>query len=153
MVALVMLGFGVGWSWKGALGDAKYDQREAEYAEARAESERQARSEETRRAAAVEGIRRDARERIDQVEADAADANSTAVGLREQVAKLSSRPARCAAAGDGSAAKPDGDKLRLGIVLEQVEQEGRRMARVADEAIAAGLACEEQYDSLQPNGQ
>ena len=149
LAALLLLGFGIGWSWQGALGDAKYDQRETEYTEARAEAERQARSEETRRAAAVEGIRRDARERIDVVEADAADADSTAAGLREQVAKLSRRPARCPAVDDGGQAEPDEDKLRLGIVLEQMEQEGRRMARVADEAIAAGLTCEEQYDSLK----
>ncbi|MGM8936447.1 DUF2514 family protein [Pseudomonas neustonica] len=148
LVALVLLGFGIGWSWQGDRWESKYSERETEYTEARAEAEQQARSEETRRAAAVEGIRRDARERIDQIEADAADADSTAVGLREQVAKLSRRPARCPAVDDGGQAEPDEDKLRLGIVLEQMEQEGRRMARAADEAVAAGLTCEEQYDSL-----
>tara|TARA_R110000851_G_scaffold97963_2_gene212137 strand:- start:29356 stop:29871 length:516 start_codon:yes stop_codon:yes gene_type:complete len=148
LVVLLLLGFGIGWSWQGALGDAKYDRRETEYTKARAKAEQQARSEETRRAAAVEGIRREARERIDQIEADVADADSTAAGLREQVTKLSRRPARCPAVDDGGQAEPDEDKLRLGIVLEQMEQEGRRMARVADEAIAAGLTCEEQYDSL-----
>lgn len=150
VVMLFGAGFGVGWSWQGALGDAKYDKRETEYTEARAEAELQARSEETRRAAAVEGIRREARERIDQVEADAADADSTAVGLRDRVVELSRRPARCPAADDGGQAEPDKDKLRLGIVLEQMEAEGRRMARAADEAVVAGLTCEEQYDSLNP---
>ena len=153
VVMLVGAGFGVGWNWQGARWESRYIALGAEYAEKRAEAERQARSEETRRAAAVEGIRREARERIDQIEADAADADSTAVGLREQVAKLSRRPARCPAVDDGGQAEPDEDKLRLGVVLEQMEQEGRRMARSADEAIAAGLTCEEQYDSLQPNGQ
>ena len=148
LAALVLLGFGIGWSWQGDRWESKYSEREMEYTEARAEAERQARSEEMRRAAAVEGIRREARERIDQIEADAADADSTAVGLREQVAKLSRRPARCPAVDDGGQAEPDKDKLRLGIVLEQMEQEGRRMARAADEAVVAGLTCEEQYDSL-----
>jgi len=148
LATLLLLGFGIGWSWQGDRWESKYSERETEYAEARAEAEQQARSEETRRAAAVEGIRREARERIDQIEADAADANSTAVGLREQVAKLSRRPARCPAADDGGQAEPDEDKLRLGIVLAEVEQEGRRMAEAADHARNAGLTCEEQYDSL-----
>jgi len=151
--ALVGLGYWVGSSWTGAEWEAKYEKREGQYKEAGRLAEQQARSEETRRAAAVEGIRRDARERIDQVEADAADANSTAVGLRDRVVELSRRPARCPAVDDGGQAEPDKDKLRLGIVLEQMEAEGRRMARAADEAVVAGLTCEEQYDSLQSNGQ
>ncbi|WVM93518.1 DUF2514 family protein [Halopseudomonas pachastrellae] len=61
LAALVLLGFGVGWSWQGDRWESKYISLGAEYAEARAAAERQARSEETRRAAAVEGIRRDAK--------------------------------------------------------------------------------------------
>ncbi|MGB7387695.1 MAG: DUF2514 family protein [Pseudomonas neustonica] len=148
VAALVGLGYWVGSSWTGAEWEAKYEKREGQYKEAGRLAEQQARTEEARRAAAVEGIRREARERIDQIEADAAGADRTAVGLREQVAKLSRRPARCPAVDAGSPAEPDKDKLRLGIVLEQMEQEGRRMARAADEAVVAGLACEEQYDSL-----
>ncbi|GMQ53519.1 DUF2514 family protein [Halopseudomonas aestusnigri] len=149
LIALVLLGFGVGWSWQGARWESRYSERETEYAEARAAAERQARSEETRRAAAVEGIRRDARERIEQVEADAADADATAARLRDRVAELSRRPASCPATDAGGEAEPDEDKLRLGVVLAEMEEEGRRMARVADEARSAGMTCEEQYNSLQ----
>ena len=46
LVALVLLGFGVGWSWQGDRWESKYSERETEYTEARAEAELQARSEE-----------------------------------------------------------------------------------------------------------
>jgi len=148
LVALLLLGFGVGWSWQGALGDAKYDQRETEYTEARAEAERQARSEETRRAAAVEGIRREARERIAAAESDAAADRADADGMREELANRTRR------ATQGAGACPGGSPTTSTLILysellDRADARASELAGEADRRRIAGLACEEQYDSLK----
>lgn len=149
---LVGAGFGVGWSWQGALGDAKYDKRETEYTEARAEAELQARSEETRRAAAVEGIRREARERIAAAESDAADERADADGMRGELT------ARTRRATQGAGACPGGSAITTTLILysellDRADARASELAQEADRRRIAGLACEDQYDSLQPNGQ
>jgi len=152
LAALVLLGFGIGWSWQGALGDAKYDQRETEYAKARAEAELQARSEETRRAAAVEGIRREARERIAAAESDAADERADADGMRGELAARTSR----ATQGAGACARGSPTTTTLILyseLLDRADARASELAQEADRRRIAGLACEDQYDSLQPNGQ
>ncbi len=147
LVALLLLGFGVGWSWQGALGDAKYDQRETEYTEARAEAEQQARSEEARRAAAVEGIRREARERIAAAESDAADERADADGMRKELAERTRR------ATQGAGACPGGSPATTALILysellDRADARASELAGEADRRRIAGLACEEQYDSL-----
>jgi len=147
LVVLVLLGFGIGWSWQGDRWESKYSERETEYAEARAEAERQARSEETRRAAAVEGIRREARERIAAAESDAAADRADADGMREELANRTRR------ATQGAGACPGGSPATTTLILysellDRADARASELAQEADRRRIAGLACEEQYDSL-----
>ena len=148
LAALVLLGFGVGWSWQGSRWESKYIALGAAWAEARAAAERQARSEETRRAAAVEGIRREARERIDQIEADAAADRADADGMREELANRTRR------ATQGAGACPGGSPTTSTLILysellDRADARASELAGEADRRRIAGLACEEQYDSLK----
>ena len=148
LAALVLLGFGVGWSWNGSLWESKYNTRETNYAEARAAAERQARSEETRRAAAVEGVRRDAKIQIQQAEADTVAANSAADSLRQQLAE------RIRRATQGAGACPGGSPTTATLILysellDRADARAGELAAEADRRRVAGLACQAQYDSLR----
>lgn len=148
VAALVFLGFWVGWSWNGSLWESKYNTRETEYAEARAAAERQARSEETRRAAAVEGIRRDAKTQIEQAQADATAAAATADSLRQQLAERTRRASAdtCSDAGSQTARST---LILYSELLDRADARAGELAAEADRRRVAGLACEAQYDSLR----
>lgn len=148
LIGLVLLGFGVGWSWQGSRWESRYIALGAEYAEARAAAERQARSEETRRAAAVEGIRRDAKQQIEQAEADADAADATADSLRQQLAERTRR------ATQGAGACPGGSPTTTTLLvyaelLDRADARAGELAAEADRRRVAALACEAQYDSLR----
>ena len=147
LLALALLGFGVGWSWQGSRWESRYLALGAEYAEARAAAERKARSEETRRAAAVEGIRRDAKQQIEQAQADATAADATADSLRQQLAERTRR------ATQGAGACPRGSPtiataILYSELLDRADARAGELAAEADRRRVAGLACEAQYDSL-----
>ena len=147
LVAMVLLEFWVGWSWQGSRWESKYIALGAAWAEARAAAERQARSEETRRAAAVEGIRRDAKEQIELAQADATAADATADSLRQQLAERTRR------ATQGAGACPGGSPTTATLILysellDRADARAGELAAEADRRRVAGLACEAQYDSL-----
>ena len=147
LIALVLLGFWVGWSWQGSRWESKYIALGAAWAESRAAAERQARSEETRRAAAVEGIRRDAKNQIEQAQADADAADAAADSLREQLAERTRR------ATQGAGACPGGSPTTSTLVLysellDRADARAGELAAEADRRRVAGLACEAQYYSL-----
>ena len=134
-----------GWRYTGEIAQIR-----AEHAEAYAQAERQARSEEARRAAAVEGIRRDAQERIVQLEADADTARAAAGSLREELARRR-RTASDTGATPGS--PPALSALILySELLERADEAAGRYAEHADRARAAGLTCEQAFDSLTQKG-
>lgn len=152
VVGLVLLGYWIGSSWAAAEWEVKYEKREGQYKDARAVAEQQARSEESRRAAAVEGIRREARERIDQVESDAADNAADAAGLRKQLAERTRRATQGASACPGGS--PATSTLLLySELLDRADARASELAGEADRRRVAGMACEDQYNSLQPKGQ
>lgn len=128
---------------KGELADAR-----AEWSESARQAEAQARSEEQRRQVAVEGIRRDAQEKIAAVAADAAAADDAASRLRARVAELSRRPARCPGAADGGEAGVETGMV-LADVFARLDRRAGELAEAYDRARIAGLACEAAYDSLR----
>lgn len=146
--ALVLLGFWVGWSWQDSRWESKYIAIGAAYAEARAAAERQARSEETRRAAAVEGIRRDAKDQIELAQADAAAADAAADSLRQQLAERTRRASAdtCSDAGSQTARST---LILYSELLGRADARAGELAAEADRRRVAGLACEAQYDSLE----
>lgn len=106
-------------------------------------------AETARRFAAQQAIINEALREKENARADADRAAAAGERLRKQVAGLA---AACSAArdpgavGSGEAAGAAGDLLDG--VLERLDEAANRIARYADEARAAGLACERSYDAL-----
>lgn len=128
---------------KGELSDAR-----AEWSEAERQAEARARSEEQRRQTAIEGIRRDAQEKIAAVAADAAAADDAASRLRARVAELSRRPASCPGAAGGSEAT-DAARNLLADMLGRLDAAAGGIAEFADRSRAAGLTCQVSYESVK----
>lgn len=137
--------FGAGWIAQGWRLNAQIAQMQADQAQALTAAIQQARAEEQRRQVAIEGIRKDAHEQIAIAVADAAAADTAAVGLQQQVDRLAAR--RCPASTAGSpAADPAGDMLA--IMFRRIDKRAGELAAHADRSRIAGLACEAAFDSL-----
>lgn len=122
----------------------------AEWSEAARKAEARARSEEQRRQTAIEGIRRDAQDKIAAVAADAAAADDAASRLRARVAQLSRRPASCAGAADGGEATDPARDL-LAVMLSRIDEASGGVAEFADRSRAAGLTCQVSYEAVRGN--
>jgi len=129
---------------------AKWNQRDADDAAARAKAEADARTQEQQREQSAEKVQRDATQKLEQARTDADGANAAADRLREQVRKLlgdgeagrnpSAAPSRTPATNPGNL---------LAIVLDQSVARNRELAAIADAARLNGLACEAAYESLR----
>jgi len=120
----------------------------AEWSEAARQAEARARSEEQRRQVAIEGIRRDAQEKIAAVAADAAAADDAASRLRARVTELSRRPASCPGVADGGEAT-DAARDLLAVMLGRIDEAAGGIAEFADRSRAAGLTCQVSYESVK----
>ena len=138
--------FGAGWIAQGWRLNAQIAQMQADQAQALTAAIQQARAEEQRRQIALEGIRKDANEQIAIAVADAAAADTAAVGLQQQVDRLAAR--RCPASTAGSpAADPAG--LLLADLLGRIDQRAGELAAYGDRARIAGDACVKAYLSVE----
>ncbi len=138
--------FGAGWIAQGWRLNAQIAQIEADQAQALASAIQQSRAEEQRRQVALEGIRKDAHEQIAIAVADAAAADTAAVGLQQQVNRLAAR--RCPASTAGSpAADPAG--LLLADLLGRIDKRAGELAAYADRSRIAGNACVKAYRSVE----
>ena len=145
---LLVAAFATGWLVNGWRWQAKLAALQLEHAEQYADAQAQARSEEQRRQTAVEGIRRDAQQTIEQSQADAAAADAAANGLRAALDTAKRRAARCASVAAGSPTGPDQTTV-LADLLAELEQEGRAMAAEADRRGIAGRTCEQYAVAIQ----
>jgi hypothetical protein len=158
-IAVLMLASAAGGAWvSGALWAADLAEAKQTHAQALAaiehrqtQAQAQARSEEQRRQTALEGIRTDASEQIEQAQADAAAATARAHSLQQQAARVAARPSCTtdnpgAALGSPSANAP---ALLLADVLSRIDARAGELAATADRARIAGAACERSYDSLK----
>lgn len=113
----------------------------------------QARQAEAQRQAHIEEVMRDARTEIDRARRDAVAADRVAQRLREHIAVLV-----MPGAGTGTAtANPDpaagsppatGPGLVLAQLFGRADDRAGQLARYADDAAAAGRACERAYEAL-----
>lgn len=122
----------------------------AEWSETARQAEARARSEEQRRQTAIEGIRRDAQEKIAAVAADAAAADDAASRLRARVTELSRRPASCPGVADGGEAT-DAARDLLAVMLGRLDEAAGGVAEFADRSRAAGLTCQVSYEAVKGN--
>ena len=149
VLALMALSATGAWQWQANSYERQISDIRGEYAESARQAEARARSEEQRRQTAIEGIRRDAQEKIAAVAADAAAADDAAGRLRARVAELSRRPARCPGAASGGEAGVETGMV-LADVFARLDRRASELAEAYDRARIAGLACEAAYDALSP---
>lgn len=150
VLALMALSAMCAWQWQANSYERQISDIRGEYAEAARQAEARARSEEQRRQTAIEGIRRDAQDKIAAVAADAAAADDAASRLRARVAQLSRRPSSCAgASGGGQAADPARDLLA--VMLSRLDEAAGGVAEFADRSRAAGLTCQRSYEAVKGN--
>jgi len=98
------------------------------------------------------GISDDAKKKADQALADARAAAAAADGLHKRVAELVAAARRPAAAAGSPPADSRSDALDLlSGLLTRTDQAAGELARYADAAHIAGLACERSYDALTKN--
>lgn len=147
-IAALAIAFASAWVIQGWRYTGEIAQIRAEHADAYAKAQAQARSEETRRAAAIEGIRRDAQIRIEELEADAATAVSAAGSLREELAKRTRRATANPGTANGGAAALSALVL-YSELLDRADTRAGELAGEADRRRVAGLACQHAYDSLR----
>ncbi len=116
------------------------------------EAESAARETERRWTAAMEDVANEHQTQIAQARADADAATSAGERLRLRVAELAAgcrgASSSAAIAGAGPAARSGADLLA--DVQRRLDEAADRIARHADEARAAGLACERAYGALTP---
>lgn len=144
-LALILTGAWInGLRW-----ESRYNAYVAKVEKAQAKAELQARAEEQRRQTAIEGIRRDAKDKIDQAAADAAAADAHAVGLQQLADKLARRPASCPGTAAGSETA-DPTRLLLADLFRRADEIAGDLAAYADGARIAGEVCVKGYGVLSP---
>ena len=129
---------------------ADYNKRVADAEKAGRQAAEDARAEEQRRTAAVQGIADDAQKKLDAARTDAVAARDAGERLRARLAQLtaacratSSNPN---AANAGPAAEPTADLLA--DVQRRLDEATDGIAGFADSAHTSGKACERSYDAL-----
>lgn len=148
VAALMAMSAAGAWQWQAnAYGKQIADIRTAQ-AEALATAQAQARAEEQRRQLAIEGIRRDAKDKIELAAADAASADAHARGLQQLADKLARRPASCPGAATGSETA-DPARLLLAELFRRADEIAGDLAAYADGARIAGEACERAADAIR----
>jgi hypothetical protein len=136
-------------SWRLASERQAHAETREGFAAAAAAAESAARVEEQRRLAALQEVIDDTEKNLERARADAAAARDAGHRLRERFAAVAGGCAGAAdsgAAGAGEAAGSSGDLLAL--VQRRVDEAAGELARFADAARAAGLACEQSWRAL-----
>lgn len=128
----------------------KYDDKAADLAAAQAQFEKEQRAEETRRQDAIDQVRRDAQQQVQQAKADARDADAASKRLQQQLDRMGAAY-RNASKNPGTPAGGQAAACPAGVLADLLRESDARsgiLAAEADRARAAGSACERSYDSL-----
>ena len=151
--AMVAFAFGgavyTGYEWGESSERAVWERKQAEAQRAAKEQAEQNAEETARRFAAQQAIINEVLREKENARLDADRAAAAGERLRKQIATLA---ASCVSPGDpgaiGSGEAADAPGSVLDGLLERLDEAANRIARHADEARAAGLACERSYDAL-----
>ena len=147
--ALIAATLAAGWqTLRLAREQAAHSETRRDYAEAAQAAVEQVRAEEHRRHRALQETIANAERDAETARADARRARAAGDRLRDAARSVATVacPDRAAAAEPGPPADTAADLLAF--VLERVDERAGELARVADEARVAGLACEAAYDAL-----
>ena len=128
---------------------AKWEKRDADDAQARADAETTARALEQQRQHNAEKVQADATQKLEQARTDAAGANTAADGLRKRVQQLlAASNARSNTGASASCTPGTNPGNLLAVVLDKSVQRNRELAAIADATRVRGLACEAAYLGL-----
>lgn len=132
---------------------ARWSERDALDAQALAKRQHEAREEELRRQEAVNAVSKQAREQIARAERDAAVARTAADSLhreaKQYAERLAARERTCRA---GTTSGSQADAASTGVLadlLARADERAGKLAKIADDARARGLACERAWNSLK----
>ena len=161
LVALILGGAFFSGSWHGTrqantAWALKWKQRDADDATELAKRQVEAREEEQRRQGEVDEIRKQARQQLAGVQADADRARAASRGLHDRADKLARRLAdserACGAGTPGRSEAETSGAVLLADLFRRADDRAGELAREADEARARGLACEAAYDAVKSGG-
>ncbi|WP_083840300.1 DUF2514 family protein [Pseudomonas sp. S9] len=108
----------------------------------------QARSEEQRRQAAIEGIRRDGQQKQAQLAADIDAITGINLRLREEIDRIKLAASKYSGTATGSKTA-ESAVVVLGELFKSASQRAGELAAAFGAARNAGLMCERSYDSLK----
>ncbi len=128
----------------------KWDKEQARIVKLQLEHEKSMREKERFYTSQVERINQDAKSALQSLQVDIANGDATANSLREQVRKYSARARQCgnSATGGGSSSATNASDV-LADLHASLEQRSRELAEEADKRRVAGLACQDQYNSIR----
>ena len=156
---IVALGLLAGWqTYQLALERGAHAETRSQHAAALVTMERAARDaelaarlEERRRAEALQGVIYETEQQLARARADADAAADAGDRLRQRIAQLTAacRGAASSAAAAGTGQTTDATSLVLADVQRRLDEATDTIARHADAARAAGLACQASYEAMQ----
>lgn len=155
LLATLVIGFAYqhGVTTERATWQAKWDSHLADDAKATEQYQAQQRAEEQRRQLSVNEVIQDAQRTIDQAHADAAASSARSVSVQQQADAIAARLASSQAslsACTTAAGKAAAESARvLADVFKRADTRAGKLAGVADQARARGLACEAAYDGVR----
>ncbi|MBA6068595.1 DUF2514 family protein [Pseudomonas mosselii] len=155
LIALVLVGGGQ--QYRVVVAQGETDDARAELADYRlqvAERDRraaaQARTEEQRRQAVADREGESARQQLEQAQGRAADAESRAIGLRGEIARLrAGRSATCDTIATQQRQAGTSAVVVLGGLLEEADRMAGDFATALERSRIAGLACEAVVDGMK----
>lgn len=135
-------------TWK-----AKWAEHEAADAKATAQYQAEQRAKEAMHQQTITKVTQDAQHIIDQAHADAAAAGARSVSVQQQADAIAARLASSQASVSActtAASKAAAESARvLADVFKRADTRAGKLAGVADQARARGLACEAAYDGVR----
>lgn len=137
-----------GWIPRGWIAERELAELREAHAQAQAKSIQAAREEERRRITALEEVAHEAQKRSAELARDAAAADDVARRLRDHVFRLAAATAADPSA-PGSGQATGGTGLVLAQLFSRADDRAGELAAFADQAHAAGLACQRAYEALR----
>jgi hypothetical protein len=132
----------------------KHAEQRTEWEHATRVAVEDARTEEQRRYTALQGVIDEAEQKLARANADADAASDAGERLRKRLSELAGScrigPSHSSAPGAGQAADATGDMLA--DLQRRLDEAANGIAKFADSAHTAGIACQSSYGALTPAG-
>jgi hypothetical protein len=154
VLAILYMAYEHGVDTSDARWQTKWDAQASKQMKEKAEAEAIARVEEQRRQTAINEVINRAQDELNNARADALTADVAATSLREHIERLgkAANTSACDTSTTKRGASTSTPNALLADMLKRADQRAGELAKHADEARAAGLACVRAYNSLTNTG-